>query len=94
MQRTCTLWRRRVHLRTGFYNPFVRHDSGISPQIFQLYSLITQKIRNVNKVPFFHSHIYMYAYFSYPQPSLLKKYDEEIEGVKKANFELGLFSYM
>ena len=32
----------RVHLRTGFYNPFVCHDSGISPQ----------KIRNVNKVPF------------------------------------------
>ena len=36
----------------GFYNRFVWHDSGISPQIhvFQLYSLITQKIRNVNKV--------------------------------------------
>lgn len=26
------------------------------------------------------------------QPSVLKKYDEEIEGVKKAKFELGLFS--
>ena len=36
-QHACTLWRGRVHLRTGFHNPFLCHDSGISAQIFQLY---------------------------------------------------------
>ena len=54
-----------IYALHGFYNQFVWHDSGISHQIFQLYSLITQKIRNMNKVPFllepFYIHLHVHV---------------------------------